>query len=217
KTWNAHWISLKKRRSFIGNFLELFRKQIISRAVSFYFDKYFGKEGTFIEAGSGSSQTSLRIKKLKRKIIAVDISEEALKEAKKVKIVDETKLADIRKMPFKKNSIDGVWNLGVMEHFEEKEDVKIIDQFYELLKKDGKVILFWPPDYALYRSITVPFEFVMKTLFGRKDFVVFPNEINRIHSKTHLMSILKKTKFKKYKIHFNARDAYTHYVVVLFK
>ncbi len=215
KRWNIYWSSLRGRRSLLGRFLELFRKYVIAPAVAHYFDKYFPKKGTFVEAGSGSAQTSAKIRKYCRKIIAVDISEEALKQASKVNVVDETRLADIRQMPFKKESIDGIWNLGVMEHFEEKETIKIINHFHDLLKKDGRVILLWPADYSLFRILVVPFETIARIF--KKNYSVFPDEICRIHSKKHLISMLKRTKFKKYRIHFNIRDAYTHYVIVLYK
>ncbi len=214
-SWNKYWSSLNGKRNILGRVLDSFRKYIIAPAVAHYFDKYFPKKGMFAEAGSGSAQTSAKIKKYDRKIIAIDISEEALKQASKVKVVDGTMLADIRKLPFKKESLDGIWNLGVMEHFEENEGVNIMNKFYGVLKKDGKVMLLWPADYSLFRLLVVPFETVLR-LF-RKDYRVFPDEVCRIHSKKHLLSIIKRTKFKKYKIHFNMRDMYTHYVIVLYK
>ncbi len=215
KRWNIYWSSLRGRRSLLGRFLELFRKYIIAPAVAHYFDRYFAKKGTFVEAGSGSAQTSAKIKKYGRKIIAVDISEEALKQASKARVVDETRLADIRKMPFRKESLDGVWNLGVMEHFEEKDTIRIMNHLHELLKKDGKAVLLWPADYSLFRILVVPFETIVRIF--RRDYRVFPDEVCRIHSKRHLISILNKTKFKRYRIHFSIRDAYTHYVIVLYK
>lgn len=215
KKWNGYWSSLKDKRSLLGKVLESFRKYIIAPAVAHYFDKYFPKKGVFVEAGSGSAQTSAKIRKYGRKIIAVDISEEALRQAGKIKVVDETRLADIRKMPFKKESLDGIWNLGVMEHFEEKEIIKIINHFHDLLKNDGKAILLWPADYSFFRIVVVPFE-AFVSIF-KKNYRVFPDEICRIHSKKHLLSVIKGTKFRKYKIHFNIRDAYTHYVIVLYK
>ena len=45
----------------------------------------------------------------------------------------------------KQKNFDGIYNLGVMEHFLEDDILKILNEFNKVLKINGKIILFWPP------------------------------------------------------------------------
>jgi len=51
-------------------------------------------------------------------------------------------LADIRNLPFEDNFFDGVYNLGVMEHYSEKEIEEILAEMKRVLKDEGKMIIF---------------------------------------------------------------------------
>ena len=65
-------------------------------------------------------------------------------------------------MPFKSNFFEIIFNLGVMEHFDENQIKNILTEFKRTLTKDGKLILFWPPKYGL----SVMFlKFVKKIIF----------------------------------------------------
>jgi ubiquinone/menaquinone biosynthesis C-methylase UbiE len=54
-------------------------------------------------------------------------------------------LGNIMEMSFKEDSFDGVYNLGVMEHFEQGDMQKVLKELHRVLKPGGKVVLFWPP------------------------------------------------------------------------
>jgi len=114
KEWDIHWSKKYISLNFMFNF---YRKFIMSNALSYFFEKYFPHKGIFVECGSGSSMTSYSLKKHNRKLIALDISGNALEEAKKIKNIDFFVHADTSKLPFKPNSVNGIWNLGVLEHF----------------------------------------------------------------------------------------------------
>ena len=144
KEWDKYWINDKK------NILaDTFRKYFLARPMARMVKKHFRTSGVFVEAGSGSSMDSHYFEKKKRKMIAVDVSKEALKIAIKQKNIDETRQADIRRMPFRDKSIDGIWNLGVMEHFSKKDIDKILTEFKRILKDDGTIILLWPAKYNI--------------------------------------------------------------------
>lgn len=52
------------------------------------------------------------------------------------------KKADVRKIPFKDNTFDVVYSFGLIEHFENHNDV--IEEMKRILKKDGILITAWP-------------------------------------------------------------------------
>ena len=202
--WDSYWI--KKEDNPLFNF---YRKQIFARAVDYYINRYFPRKGVFVEAGCGSGQTSARISKHKRTLIAVDFSAVALKGARKNKKFDRLIQADISKLPFKSNSIDGIWNLGVMEHLTEKDIKKALDEFYRVLKKDRHIILFWATKITPYQLCLDSYNRLFK-----KNFQLFPDEHNRLASKTHARKIISKTRFKGCSVFFSWRDLFTDIVIV---
>lgn len=211
--WEEHWGSLVKKRSFFGKFLMLYRKYLIAHGVAYYLNKYFNKHGVYAECGVGSGQTLKNIKKDKQVFYAVDFSKKALEEAKKNKLYNRFILADVRNLPFKDNSIDGIWNLGLMEHFAPEEIDSVLIEFKRVLKRGGKVVMFWPIRYA-------PHELVMNSVIWlinkvlKKKINFFPDEPSLLSSKKQAKKIVMRCKFHSCEVYFNIKDFFTHAVVV---
>lgn len=215
--WNTHWNEVNKKTSLFGKILEMYRKIIIANSVRHYIDKYFPKKGVFVEMGSGTSQTSVKINKQKRTLVALDISKEALKEAKKIKNIDKTVNADIFNTGLKDNSIDGIWNLGVMEHFTEKDIVRILNEFYRVTKKGSYVLLWWPPVYGsseITLGIVEKVANFFNNILKKPKLHFFPGEITRYTTKKRINKIIKKTKLTLVRTHFNIIDLFTQVLVV---
>lgn len=215
KEWDEYWLQQNDATLF-GRICALHRKLFISRLVKKYTNKFFSRKGIFLEAGSGSSGSSFRIGKYQRKLIALDISPEALKKAKAIGHLDEYKEGNIFDIPFNKNSLDGIWNLGVMEHFTEGDIHKILREFYRVVKPGGTVILFWPP---IFGSSQIVLSFVEKIYhyLSKKKIQFFPDEVSVLKGKHHVRRIVSQSKFKLIHIGFSPIDLYTHYVIVLRK
>jgi len=213
KNWEKHWNKLDE--SFVGKFFSFYRKNIIANAVAYYLDKYFPHKGTFVECGSGSSQTTIKLNKRNRKIIALDLSPAALKLAKEVKQIDECIVGDIFKLPFKDSSIDGIWNLGVMEHFEEKDIAKILSEFSRVLKEDSYAILFWPPKLGPVNLTLTSLESIAKVFGKNLDF--FPDEISLLSKKIDLKKLAFEADFSKVEVKRSLRDLFTHAIVIFKK
>jgi len=209
--WKEYWG--KSDDSLFGKICHLDRIYVISFYVRHILDKYFPKKGIFVETGCGSAESSMRIEKHKRKFYALDISEKALEMAKKIKIFDKRIKADIFHMPFKKESIDGLWNLGVMEHFDEREIIKIMNEFHRVLKKGSYTILFWPPVFGSSSIVLNSYEWFMKKILKKKVWIR-PEEKTQIKSIEHIKRLINRTKFSLYRWHFSYRDLFTHFVVV---
>lgn len=208
--WDSHWKKLGN--DTFGKICTFYRVSIISNAVAFFIEKYFPKEGIFVECGSGTSQSSVKIKKHKRKIIALDISMNALKEAAKISQNDFLVNADIFRMPFKNNSIRGIWNLGVMEHFRKEEIKLIMKEFSRVLKPGSYALLFWPPLYGHYHFSTSAIEFVSRKLLKKK-VDLFPDEVSLFSGKIRINEIAKKAGFSKCEIFYTPRDLFTYAIV----
>ncbi len=211
--WDMHWS--KNKDSLFGKLGSAYRKNVMAGALSYYFERYFPKKGFFVEAGSGTSQTSVRIIKHQRKLVAVDISRHALKEAAKVPQIDEVVQADIFNLPFKNESIDGIWNLGVLEHFTPDQDEQILAEFRRVLRKNAPIIIFWPPKYSLNGMIFRAIEFFVNLFrMGKKPFRFYPDEINKPNSMNQTKKFFEKNGFRKVRVFFPWRNAFGDFVIV---
>lgn len=209
--WDKYWKNSKI--TLYGRICTFYRYYIIKPYLSKIIEKYFSRKGVFVDCGSGSSETSVGLNKYKRKYIALDISYMALNKARNIDNIPFFVNADILKMPFKKNSIEGLWNLGVMEHFDEEELNIILQEFHRVLKKGSYTIFFWPPVYGSSEIILGALSFFLNKVL-RYRFWYTPEEKTRIKSMKHIRDIISKTNFKLYKLHFSIRDMFTYVVVV---
>jgi len=211
-TWNEHWISIKN--SPFEKILTFIRFNIIAKELSNIIEDYFPQEGFFIDAGSGTSQTAIKIKKKNRKLIALDISHPILEYAKKQNTkIDSFINSDILKLPFKNSSIHGIWNLGVMEHFSLQEINNILNEFSRVLKKNGIFIAFWPATYGPVNILFSSLEFLL-----RKKHKFFPNEPSLLKSKKWLKNIIKNNNnFELVKFKLGIKNCFIYHIIVLRK
>ena len=150
--WDRHWQGLSG--TLRGRLFSLYRWQIRSRCVARTIAKHFTAPGVYVECGCGSSETSCRIRpRLDQTFLALDFAAEPLRMALHQPCLSGGIQADIRRLPFRDQSLDGLWNLGVMEHFEEDEQLTILREFHRVLKPGVRALLWWPPRFALDRCI----------------------------------------------------------------
>ncbi len=205
KVWEDYWS--KTNRSIIGKFLEFYRRCILASAVNYYLNKFFSRHGIFIECGSGTAQTSMKIKKFGRRLVALDIAYPVLLSLKDNNVMDYKLNADALHLPFKDSSLQGIWNVGVMEHFSKDEMDRCFREFNRVLMDDGKLVLFWPLKYAPYQI----FLSFLKMIFGSR--LGFPYEPSRLSSKKEARNIAERYGFDA-KVYFSLRDMYTFAAVV---
>lgn len=174
--WDNYW---KKDLKF--KIQEFFRKNIIAKEVYFYANSYLPQKGIILECGSGAGGSSICLANNKRILIATDISLFALKLAREKNIYKYFVVCDIRKLPFKKESVAGIYNIGVMEHFPEEELRKILQNFKDVLVENGKVVIFWPyalSPFALLHTIFTTFILYPFAIFNIK----FKEMSRKVHS-----------------------------------
>ena len=97
-----------------------------------------------MHAGCGAGQVDGDLHKVVS-VTAVDISVAALQRYRKNNPGAAcVKHASILDLPFAAQTFDGVYNLGVIEHFSGVEIQKILCEFHRVLKPDGRIVIFWP-------------------------------------------------------------------------
>ena len=116
----------------------------ISKALSNNF-----KDKSFLEVGCGSAFMSHKFAENGAKISLLDISKNVLRKAKTffknngVKVYNTycNSALDIKE---NKKKFDVVWNAGVIEHFYEKDQLKMINEMYRVTNKKGYLIIQVP-------------------------------------------------------------------------
>lgn len=214
KDWDKYWTKKQTTsQNIYRKIASFYRKFIIKRTLNHIINSEFKKGAKLLHAGSGSGQVDEDIRK-KFDITALDISSEALK-LYKIFNGPSSKIlkASIFNIPLSNGRFDGIYNLGVHEHFLGSENIKILEEFRRALKPNGKIVLFWPPKFGLSVLFLNSVHFFLNDLLGRK-IRLHPDEVSLIESKKQVEDILSKTGFKLTRFYFGPKDLFTYCVVV---
>lgn len=217
QNWDHYWNTQKKgNHSLYGIIAVFYRKFIIKRNINYFIKKYFSSPSKLLHAGCGSGQVDTDISSI-HSVTALDISSIALKFYQQnhnevCKLVS----GSIFLLPFKDASFDGIFHLGLMEHFTEDNINKILLEFHRVLKTDGKMIIFWPPVFGVSVIVLKIIHFVLNKLL-KKNIKLHPVEITLVKSKKQATTILMKAKFNLLEYYFGPMDFFTHCILVVSK
>jgi dolichol-phosphate mannosyltransferase len=215
QNWDAYWNRENQEKThYLYNCIAAFyRKFIITPNLNRFILKYFSATSLVLHAGCGSGQVDQQIS-TQRTIFALDISEKALfLYAKFNPQVKELIHGSIFNIPLPASSIDGIYNLGVMEHFTETEIHKALEEFNRILKPNGQIIIFWPHYLSLSVLALKCIHFFLD-IFSREKIRLHPPEITYMHSATQAKKILLQAGFELTHYSFNITDAFTQAVLV---
>lgn len=203
--WSQHW-SKENQQSISQKFFSFYRKFIFARTVKYFLDRYFPKAGVFVEAGSGTAETSLRVNKFggDRLLVAVDIVLPVLSMCHP--IMDVRICGDIFHLPFRDASIDGIWNFGVMEHFTQDQINQIMREFYRVLRPEGRIILFWPATDSVPQKILRLLEKIINIRKKQDKFQFHPDEISQLTSMRDGRNVLARNSFDTIYIDYGFRS-----------
>jgi SAM-dependent methyltransferase len=195
KAWSEHW-SGDKQESFSQKFFSFYRKAVFARTVGYFVNRFFPEKGIFVEAGCGTAETSGRIDKRggARKLVATDIVQPVLKHCHPV--MDSRVCGDIFCLPYADDSVDGIWNVGVMEHFTQEQINRIMREFHRVLKPQGRIILLIPGADSVPQKMLRVVEKIIHARGKNKNFRFHPPEISQIKSKKQALDILNRNDFR---------------------
>lgn len=217
KDWDQYWTDSAQNKGLFDVIAKFYRRYIISPTVKHYFHKYFRDEPgrVYVHAGCGSSESDNRIRFQHSKFALMDISIEGLKVARQKSTLKNVYFVcgDIYNPPFKTDVVDGIWNLGVMEHFYEPEITRIFTALSRITKPDGQCLIFWPPRYGLSVITLTSFLFIVNK-FRSQPLVLYPDEVSRFWTKPWAQRLLAPAGLTVQKTHFGIRDAFTYVIMV---
>ncbi|MCX7991070.1 MAG: class I SAM-dependent methyltransferase [Proteobacteria bacterium] len=208
--WEEYWEAKRdKKRKIYDTIASFYRNRIIKRSLNHFIKKYSGPNTKLLHAGCGSGEVDKDIIE-SYNITACDISLTALK----INMVDRKKIrADIFNLPFKDNTFDVLYNLGVIEHFNKDEIIRLFSEFKRVIKNSGFIIIFVPPEFGLSVVFFKILLFFWKIILKKNpDF--YPEEPSRLKSKKEAIDFLNKTDLKLVEYYFGIKDLFTYSVLV---
>jgi len=155
----------------------------------------------------------MRLDKLggRRIFVALDIVPSVLQRCHPV--MDVRLAGDIFQLPFPGNSLDGLWNVGVMEHFTLAEVDRMLAEFHRVLKPGAPLILFWPARDSIPQKILSAIQSLIR-LLGRRQFRFHPPEISQLRSLRQGRRILERNGFHPLDLAFGPRSLFAFKVPV---
>lgn len=141
------------------------------------FDKINVKGKKVLDIGCGMGDLMTYCKKREAYIYGIDISKDSVNYCKKKGL--NVIIGDCRNLPFKNNSFDIVYSVGVVEHF--KETHQAIEEHIRVTKE--KAIILVPNILSPYFPITFIYHLLRGTIF--KGYV-------RVSGKSYIRGYLKR-------------------------
>ena len=157
------------------------------------FDRFQGRR--VLEVGCGNAYTLARYAEKGAQIYGIDLTEAAIKIARKRfayrTLKGDFTVGDAEKLPYKTESFDCVCSMGVLHHVPDPE--KAVAEIYRCLKPGGRlIVMFYHRDSFLYR-VVMP----VKSLLTRKTLQQLVNEVDgvgnpkgQVYSRKELTHIL---------------------------
>lgn len=171
-TWDSYWSAKQDKASgAYDRIAGLYRRHIIRPRLETALRKEFLPGSRLLHAGCGSGEVDMGLAKVHPvvgrdfDIVGVDLSASAVDLYRKNNPNATAYQADIFKLPESFGPFDGIYNLGVLEHFEEHEILRMLGIFKRLLKPGGKMVFFWPHAQATSVAVLGLASKVMKRAF----------------------------------------------------
>ena len=213
QNWDAYWNESGETGNPVYEIIAgVYRRGFIKRNLEKAIRRVFLPGSSLLHAGCGSGQVDTDIQN-EMKITALDISKGALglysRNNKNAAAIVHGSIFDL---PFPDATFDGIYNLGVMEHFTENEITRILRELRRVLKPNGKIVLFWPHARATsVLFLRLCHQFLRSAM--KSDKQLHPPEISHMQSRRHAQKILASAGLELCDYSFTPNDLYVQAVL----
>ncbi len=215
--WDAYWEHKDDAANLCYAVVAtIYRNLVIKRCLSSTMLRLFKNGSRVMHAGCGSGQVDTRLQKYLR-ITAVDISPPALQIYRRtVPRAHEVRHASILDLPFEAEAFDGIYNLGVMEHFYRPDLDTILQEFHRVLRMDGKLVLFWPHRFAS-SALVLDSVHALAHRSGKNELMLHPPEVTRAGGRAQMEELLAANGFRLAEYYFGPADGFVQVQLVAVK
>jgi len=216
-SWDSYWLSKSTPGPLIYELIAAFyRRFVIRPALNHFTSLCFAPGSKILHAGCGGGEVDVDISR-KYSVSALDISLPALGLYRKHNGPgSEVIHGSVFQIPASDSTYDGIYNAGVMEHFTVEEIKRAFDEFYRVLKPDGKILLFWPPAYGITVRFLGAVHYVLHNVL-KKQLKLHPDEITHVWSKSQVNEYLSHSGLVLDKFSFGIRDLFTQVAIMAHK
>ena len=217
-SWDKYWEGSGRSasKSAYDVIARFYRNYLIKPTLNRFIKRTFAPHAELVHAGCGGGEVDTDVVRY-AKVTAVDISPIAISKYRASHGAQaECMVMDIFRLSHIGRRFDGLYNLGVMEHFEEDQIRKILSEFNRTLKPGGRLVLFWPPVYGLSVIALTIIHFVLNRIL-RRNVQLHPAEPSKVRSRSQVRKLLDESDFNLESFSFSVRDAFTYAVIVAVK
>jgi ubiquinone/menaquinone biosynthesis C-methylase UbiE len=214
QNWDRYWNESGKTAHPVYEVIAgVYRRLVIKKNLESAITREFPPGVSLLHAGCGSGQVDTALQSTWR-ITALDISKGALSlYSRNNKNAAAVIHGSIFNLPFPDGCFDGVYNLGVMEHFTSEEIDRILREFHRVLKPGGKIVLFWPHSKAPSVLLLKGCRYFLR-IFSKNSTEFHPPEISLLSSRKQLEHHVVESGFHLVECTIGPRDFWIQAVVV---
>lgn len=211
--WSHHWEG-ENQALLAQRFFSWYRSAVFAPTVAHYVREFFPERGVFLEAGCGTAETSAQIPKHggARVLIAADLIPEIAARAHPV--MDVRLSCDAFQLPFLTGSLDGIWNVGVMEHFLHADIDRMIREFARVLRPGAPLVMLWPARTSIPQRMLRVVEFFVNLRPRERKFRFHPDEISQLRSSAEGLHVLRRNGLQPVEVSGELRSLFAFKVVV---
>ncbi len=212
--WDSYWEAkaqpTKRAYELIAR---VYRVSVIRAQLRRAVAEFFPLGSRLLHAGCGSGQVDEGLHD-RFSITAVDISPPALDlYARHNARADDIRHASILDLPFPDESFDGIYNLGVLEHFTRAELSAVLAELRRVLKPSGRLLVFWPHQKATSVAVLGAAHWLMKKS-GDSETQLHPPEVSLLESRGWVEQLMREAGLDVVHYKFGVRDFFVQAVVV---
>ena len=215
--WDGYWAAKRRGGDTAGRLYErvaaLYRRLLIKPTLDAALARSFPDGARLLHAGCGSGMVDRDVARRYR-LTACDFSPLALAcHAAEVGEAATRVQGDLFRLPFDDGTFDGVYNLGVMEHFQATDLGAVLAELGRVLTPSGRLVLFWPHRRAPSVLVLTLIHAVLNDVLGR-DVHLHPAEPSLLASREDAARHLAAAGLVLDSYTYGWRDLFTQAVVV---
>ena len=214
REWDEYWNQKDRASGKVYDLIAtVYRTLVIRRNLEKAIFRTFPEGSRLLHAGCGSGGVDTNLHN-RMQITAIDSSSGALRRYRELNPrAFEVRQADIFSLPFPDETFDGVYNLGVLEHFTVDEIIMMLAELRRVTRPGGKLLVFWPHSRASSVAVLKAAHWILR-FTSKKPTILHPPEISLVKSKEWVESIVTRGGFKLERYTFGARDFFIQAVIV---
>lgn len=212
--WDAYWATDARGSHRVYAFLaSVYRRIFICTRLAWWLKRTFPRDARLLHAGCGSGEVDAFVGRHFR-ITGLDISPGALVRYRRSNPhAAGTIHADLMNLRDVPGGYDGVYSLGVLEHFTPDEIRVILDNMRLVLRPGGKMIAFWPLASApSVKVLGLWHRFLNKR--GERAVELHPPEITLIRSRSQVEEIIRSAGWRLDSYSVSPADLFIQAVIV---